>query len=145
MEKFFIDYLLSQIPVWIWPVIAVIGLVSNLFFRVVSKLPYLKQISMIGRPVSILVLLFGTFMAGGAGVNSVYQQRIKQVQAEVDLANKQSVQTKVRIKKVIVEKIKVVKQTQIKVVHDVQRDAAVIDKECKVAPQAINDLNEAAK
>jgi hypothetical protein len=145
MENFFIDYIVSQIPVWFWPFVAVLGVIANLIFRVLEKLPYIAHISLIGKPVSAVVVLLAVFMTGGAGVNAVYQDHIKKIQAEVDVANQQEVKTEVRIQKVIVQKIKVVQQTQVKVVHDVQRDAVVIDKECKVAKEAIIDLNEAAR
>jgi hypothetical protein len=145
MIDWLVQHLINEIPVYVWAVVAGAGLggylVSGLLGAITAIKPYAKLIHI----VSIVVFAFGVFMTGGAGVTAAWQERIKLKQQEVEAAQKKAQAANVKIKYVVVQKLKVIHDKQVVVKHDIQRDAAVIDSECKLAPQAIKDLNEATE
>jgi hypothetical protein len=133
------------LPSWIWPAISVAGLVIYFFAGVIGHIPQFKAWAYLIKPLGIATILGGVFMFGGAGVTSIYEARVKDLESQIQVAAQKSQDTNVQIKTVYVDRVKVVKDTQIKVVHDIKQDAVKMDSECKVDALAIKDLNEAAK
>lgn len=145
MFDFFVSHFINHVPVWVWAMVAGAGAGVYALTSILGLFPGIKPYLWLFRLVSIIVFTFGVFMAGGQGVTEVWQQRIAAKQAEVDAATAKSKTANVKIKYVIREKLKVIHDQRVVVKHDIQRDAVKIDSECRVAPEAIKDLNEATK
>lgn len=145
MLAWLIDNVLAHIPVWIWTTMATIGVIVYIISGIVERIGIFKLDAELVRLISILVFTTGIFMWGGAGITAIFQKEVAAKQAEIDAAVQKSKETNVVIEQQIVYRDKIIHDKQVVVQHDIARDAAVIDSECKVAPQAIKDLNEAAQ
>lgn len=145
MFDWIVQHIIASIPLWIWAAAAGGSIVLFAIAKLLGKINRLKIYTLLIKTISLIVFTVSVFLAGGSGVAKVWQEEIKAKQAEVDAATAKSKSANVKIKYVIRNQIKVIHDKQVVVQHDIARDAAVIDSECKVAPQAIKDLNEATQ
>jgi hypothetical protein len=67
------------------------------------------------------------------------------MEAKVAEAEQKSAKANTVIKKVYVDRVKVVKQDVVVVQEKIKEIEKIIDKDCRVAPEAIQLLNEAAR
>ena len=122
--------------------IGLVGTLSSYFIRFIPPLfPYAGLIKTIG----IVLLVVGVYFRGGYGVEMEWRARVAEVEAKVAAAEAKSKQVNTVIQKVYVDKVKVVTDTKIVIQEKIVEKEKIIDAECKVAPDAITILNEAAK
>ena len=91
------------------------------------------------------MLVVGVYFRGGYGVEMEWRARVAEVEAKVAAAEAKSKQVNTVIQKVYVDKVKIVTDTKIVIQEKIVEKEKIIDAECKVAPDAITILNEAAK
>jgi hypothetical protein len=139
-----VEQILGHIPTVIWPLVAGAGLGFALLFRLLGKLPQVKAISFLFRPLGLLAFVGGIFMWGGSGVADIYQAQIKIQQQKDAVAEVKSNDANVQIKTVYVDRIKYVHDVQTKVKTQIVHDAVQIDKSCTLDPAVAKDLNAAA-
>jgi len=145
MLDWVVQHIIASIPLWIWAVTAGVSIVLYAIANLLGKINRLKLYTILTKLISLVVFTVSVFLAGGSGVAKVWQEEIKAKQAEIDAATAKSKNANVKIQYVIRNQLKVIHDKQVVVQHDIARDAAIIDSECKVAPQAIKDLNEATQ
>ena len=145
MFTWLIEHLLSALPAWLWMFVAAGSIAVYFLAGIIGKFPQVKPYALFIKPVALIVTGISIFFWGGSGVADMYNKRVDELNTELATAKSASKGANVEIKTVYVDRVKVVKDTQVKVVHDIQRDAAQMDATCKVDPSAIKDLNEAAK
>jgi hypothetical protein len=145
MYTWLIDLVLSSIPSWLWLVGAGSAIGIYLASGVLSHFPGISIYAKFLKPVSGIAALLCVFMYGGAGVQTIWEEKIRLAQAEADKKaaqaeqlNKDLERERKKKQEVITRQIEVVKE---KIV--VQKE--VIDAKCEVAPEAVNILNEAAR
>jgi len=95
--------------------------------------------------VSILLFCSGVYWYGGYTTEMLWREEVAKLEAKVAEAEKQSVKTNTVIKKVYIDRVKIVKQDVVVVQEKIREVEKLIDKDCKVAPEAIQLLNEAAR
>ena len=123
----------------------VVGFAASFFFGfVVRWLPAIAPYRMIIQIVSIVLLVAGVYFKGGYGVEMAWRARVAEMEAKVKVAEEKSKQANQEIKTVYVDKVKIVKETQVVIQEKIKNVEVKIDAQCKVAPEAIVILNEAA-
>jgi hypothetical protein len=95
--------------------------------------------------VSIVLFCSGVYWYGGYTTEMIWREQVAALQQQVADSEKKSVETNTVIKKVYIDRIKVVKQDVVVVQEKIREVQKIIDQDCRVAPEAINLLNEAAK
>jgi hypothetical protein len=147
-------WLLSFLPdsflLFIVNSVLIAGIVSTVIsFCFINKLarrfPSLAPYYWLLQILSIVVLVAGVYFKGGYSVEQEWRDRVAKLEEQVKLAEAKSAQTNTVIQEKIVTKTKVIRDTQI-----VNRDRIVekrveIDKDCVVAPEAIDIHNAAAR
>jgi len=145
-------WLMSWLPdaflIWAINLILLIGLagtvVSVMFKTVIRYLPQLIPYRTALQVASVLVLILGVYLKGGYDVESMWRERVKELEAKVALAEAESKVVNTEVKEKIVERVRVVKETQV-VIQEKLRDVQVtVDSQCKIHPKVIDILNEAA-
>ena len=145
-------WLMSWLPdaflIWVINLILLIGLagtvVSVMFKNVIRYLPQLIPYRTALQVASVLVLILGVYLKGGYAVESMWRERVKELEAKVALAEAESKVVNTEVKEKIVERVRVVKETQV-VIQEKLRDVQVtVDSQCKIHPKVIDILNEAA-
>lgn len=141
--------MISLIPAgvlnWIINLTLIAGL-TGLFAGWLGKwIPFYGTYAKILKPIGIVLLCVGLFFKGGYVNELAWRAKVADLEEKVKASEEKSKETNVQIKTKVVEKIKVVKQVQVVVQERIVKDTAKIDADCKVAPEAVSILNDAAK
>lgn len=145
MIAWLFEHILGSLPVWLWPVITVLSALVYFVTKFLSRLPQIKAIAYILVPSAAVAASTSIFLFGAASVSTVWQDRVKEMESRVALAEKQSDEKNNEIKTVYVDKVKVVHSVQVKVQQQIVHDAAKMDADCRLDPSVVKDLNEAAR
>ena len=144
-----ITWMLSLIPDvilnWIYWAIIAIGL-TGMFAGWFSKfIPvYGKYIGFI-KPVGIALVVLGVWLRGGYDTEMAWRAKVEEAQAKVAKAEAASKDANAKLETERNKKTKVRTEYITTVKERIVKDTQIIDAECKVAPEAIKDLNDAAK
>ena len=145
MLAFFPDALLAWIINTIL-VAGIVGFVASLFFDyVVRWLPTIAPYQLLIKLVSIALLVVGVYFKGGYSVEMAWREKVAELEAKIAISEQQSVVVNEKIVTVYKDRVKVVKETQIVVQEKIKEVEIRIDSECKIAPDAVDILNEAAR
>jgi hypothetical protein len=144
--------MLSFIPdamlAWVVNTILIAGIISfvaSFFFGyVVRWLPAIAPYHLLIQIISIVLLVSGVYFKGGYSVEMAWREKVTELEAKVAVAEQQSKEANTQIQTVYVDRVKVVKEKQIVIQEKIKTVEAKIDSICKVAPEAIDILNEAA-
>jgi uncharacterized membrane protein YeaQ/YmgE (transglycosylase-associated protein family) len=146
--------MLSFVPdsllIWIVNTILVIGAVGSFlsFFvlhKLLNKIPALAPYYLLIQIVSAVLLVAGIYFKGGYDVEASWRDKIRVAQEKAALAEQQAKEANIKLDAEIKKKQQVVKENTIVYRDRIREVEKIIDKECKVAPEAIDIHNAAAK
>ena len=146
--------MLSFVPdsllIWIVNTILIIGAVGSFlsFFvlhRILNRIPALAPYYLLIQVVSAVLLVAGIYFKGGYDVEAGWRDKIRVAQEKAALAEAQAKEANVKLDAEIKKKQRVVKENTIVYRDRIREVEKIIDKECKVAPEAIDIHNAAAK
>lgn len=145
MFSWLINQFIGNIPTWVWPAGA--GAATLLFFMagILSHIPNVRPYAIFIKPISFIAILLCVFMYGGSGVAAILQENIKLMQGKVDEAESAQKVGNTEIKTVYVDRVKTVKETQVVVQEKIKEVEKKINADCRVDPEAIDILNQAAR
>ena len=145
MLEWALNLILSSIPAWAWLIGASGALATFLLSGVLSHFPGIKPYAMIIKPVAGIVTLACVFMYGGAGVQAMWEEKIRIAQEKADQAKKESEDFNKKLETERKRKNQVVTQYIDVVKEKIVVQKEVIDAKCEVPHEAITILNEAVK
>ena len=123
----------------------IIGFTASFFFGyVVRWLPSIAPYHLLIQIISIVLLVSGVYFKGSYSVEMSWRARVAEMEAKVAIAEQKSKEANTQIQTVYVDRVKVVKEKQIVIQEKLKTVEVKIDANCKVVPEAINILNEAA-
>jgi hypothetical protein len=146
MEQF--QWMFSIIPDailnWVyWGIIAV-GLTGVVAGWLGKWIPVYGKYAGILKPIGIAVLVLGVWLRGGYDTELAWRAKVAEAEAKVVAAEAKSKETNTVIQTQYRDKVKTVKEIQVVVQERIVKEAAKMDAECKVDPEAISILNQAA-
>jgi uncharacterized membrane protein len=130
---------------WVyWFIIAlgITGMFAGWFSKFIPM--YGRYIGYI-KPVGVALVILGVWLRGGYDTEMAWRDKVKEAEAKVAAAEVKSKDANVVVKKVYVDRIKTVKELQVVYKDRIKEIEKRIDAECKVAPEAVSILNDAAK
>jgi hypothetical protein len=141
--------LLSIIPtsllIWVINAVLLVGIVGTIAGFFIKFIPLVNTYRLLIQIVSIVLLVIGVYWKGGYGVELEWRARVAQAEEKVRIAEQRAAEANAEIKIKVVEKIKIVKEQQLVYRDRIIEKEKIIDAECKVAPEALDILNQAAK
>ena len=144
MLAFFPDAFL----VWIINIIlitGIVGFVASFFFGfVVRWIPTIAPYHLLIQVISIVLLVAGVYFKGGYSVEMAWRERVAELEAKIAISEQQSKEVNEKIVTVYKDRVKVVKEKQIVVQEKIKTVEVMIDSVCKVTPESIDILNDAA-
>jgi uncharacterized membrane protein len=147
-------WMLSFVPdsllIWIVNSILIAGAVGSFFaffllHRVVRWFPALAPYHLLFQIISAVLLVAGIYFKGGYDTEASWREKLRIAEEKARIAEAQAVEANNKIQTKIVEKVKVVKENTVVYRDRIKEVEKLIDKECKVAPEAIDIHNSAAK
>lgn len=142
---FLLNFIPDSFLIWAINAILLMGLVGTLSSYFIRFIPPLYPYAGLVKTLGIVLLVLGVWFRGGYDVEMEWRDRVKEVEAKVAAAEAESKKVNTVLQKVYVEKIKLVKDLQVVIQERIVEKEKIIDAECKVAPEALDILNEAAK
>jgi hypothetical protein len=143
-----IQWMFSIIPDailnWIyWAIIAIglTGMFAGWFGKFIPM--YGKYVEYL-KPIGIVLVILGVWLRGGYDTEMAWRAKVEEAQAKVAKAEEASKDANTKLEAKIKEKVKVRTEYITTVKERIVKDTQIIDAECKVAPEAIKDLNDAA-
>jgi hypothetical protein len=123
-------------------IVGLLGALSSYFIRFIPTLiPYAEAVKIAG----VVLLVIGVYLRGGYSVEMEWRAKVTKVEQKVAIVEKKSDEANIVVQKVFVDKVKVVHDTKVVVQEKIVEVEKIIDSECKVVPDAIDILNQAAK
>ena len=123
----------------------IIGFTASFFFGyVVRWLPAIAPYHLLIQIISIVLLVSGVYFKGSYSVEMSWRARVAEMEAKVAIAEQKSKEANTQIQTVYVDRVKVVKEKQIVIQEKLKTVEVKIDANCKVVPEAIDVLNDAA-
>jgi uncharacterized membrane protein YraQ (UPF0718 family) len=147
-------WMLSFVPdsflIYIVNAILIAGAIGTFFtffilHRVVRWLPALAPYHLILQIISIVLLVAGVYFKGGYGVEMEWREKVRIAEEKARIAEQQAKELNTKLDAEIKKKQKVIVENKIVYQERIKEVATVIDKECKVAPEAVDIHNSAAK
>ena len=113
----------------------------SFILRVLPPLiPYTGMVRILGTFLTVV----GIYFFGSYSTEMSWRDKVAELESKVAISEKKSADANVKIQTVVKEKIKYVKETRVVIQEHIKNVEAKIDSMCKVAPEAVDILNEAA-
>lgn len=142
---FLLHFLPDGFLFWIINLILVLGLIGTLssyFIRFVPFLfPYATPIKITG----IVLLVLGVWFRGGYDVEMSWRAKVNEMQAKIEVAEKQSKEANKEIEKKVAEKIKNIKDNVNVNYQTIEANRNAINAECKLSDTAWMLYNRASQ
>jgi uncharacterized coiled-coil protein SlyX len=142
-------WILSFLPDWFLQLVihgmVIIGLILTFGGNLLKMFPPLATYSVMAKQVGIVVLVIGIYFEGGLANESKWQSRVKELEAKVAVSEEKSKTANAEIAGHYKQQQSAAKQQQILLQERIVKVREQIDAECKVPPEAIKLLNEAAE
>jgi NADH:ubiquinone oxidoreductase subunit 6 (subunit J) len=139
-----IMWMLGFVPTVVWHfllIISTLTLAATYFLRII---PFVRTHAIVLRLTAVAVLLLTVWMLGGISNEAKWQARVQELEARVAAAEKAAAEANSQIETVYVDRIKVVKEIQYVVRKDIADSASALDANCRIIPEAVDILNQAA-
>jgi hypothetical protein len=95
--------------------------------------------------VSVILMVFGTFMIGAVYNNDAWLVKVKALEAKVVIAEQEAKKETVRVETKIVEKTKIVREKGEQVIQYIDREVIKYDSQCVIPNEFVKALNDAAE
>lgn len=147
-------WLLAWVPdsvlIYVVNTILIAGAVGSFFsffllHRVVRWFPAIAPYHLILQIISAVLLVGGIYFKGGYDAESSWRQRVADLEAKVKESEEKSKQVNEKIVVQYRDRVKVITDTKVVVQEKIKEVEKIVDAQCKVTPEAVNILNEAAK
>ena len=124
----------------------IVGCVVSFFFGFfVRWMPWIIPYRMILQLLGLILLITGVYFKGGVGVEMEWRERVKIAQEQVKAAEERAEKINKDLEKEKKDKDKIVAESKKKIKETIVIQATTIDDKCKVSPEALSIINEAAK
>jgi len=120
-----------------------IGIYALSFFT--RFIPPLIPYSGIARIVGTILMISGVYFYGSYATEMSWRNKVSELETKVAASEAESKKTNIQIQKVYIDKVKIVKETQVVIQERIKEVVKRIDSQCTVDTEVINILNEAAK
>jgi uncharacterized membrane protein len=121
-------------------IVGIIGLIACFFVRYI---PIVGRYELIVKIISAILLAVGIYFQGGLAVEQKWQERVKELEVKIKIAEEKSKQENVKIVEKVVTKIKVQKEYVEVVKKEIEVNKNDINKDCTVNDKAIELYNKA--
>lgn len=140
----------DSVLIWIYGILFTAGITlylgSKLFRMFPFKyLPFVGQYPLLSEIGGVVLMVFGALLYGGYANEMEWRTKVAEAQAKVAKAEEASKDANKKLEEERKKKAKVRTEYITTVKERIVKETQVIDAECKVAPEAISILNDAAK
>ena len=137
-------WIVNFLPDFIFHALLLVSLLALVGSFVLDSIPFVSTNAKAIQLASAVVLAIALYFEGAIGDNNAWQARVAALEKQVAVAEAKSKETNTVIQYQYRDKVRTVKETQVVVQERIVKEAARMDAECRVSPEAISILNQAA-
>lgn len=140
-------WILEWLPSWIFYLILIIGLIGFLITYLLKFIP-IPALYMYRTPiqiVSMILIVYGVYMAGSIANNEAWEAKVKEVQTKLAEAEAEAAKETIKIVEKVVVQEKIVRQRGQDIVKVVEREVVKYDNKCEIPPPFIDLHNQATE
>lgn len=138
-------WLLSSWISYIVHAALIVGVIGTFFGSILNKVPFINNYASILRAIALPLFIVAVFAEGYLYASKSWIEEAKKYEEKVKVAEQQSKDANTKLSKELADKNKEIKQQQVIIKEKIKEVQVKVNAECKVAPEAINIHNEAAK
>jgi hypothetical protein len=140
-------WILEWLPNWIFYAILLIGLLlfAATYLLKIIPIPALYVYRTPIQIASLMMIVFGVYMAGSIANNESWLAKVREVEAKLAEAEVKAAQENVRIVEKVVVQRQVVKEKGKEIVQYVDREVVKYDNKCEIPQTFIDAHNRAAE
>lgn len=135
----------TSLILWIVNIAMIAGLTGILVSFFIKFIPFINIYRTPIQIISIIVFCSGVYWYGGYSTEMIWRDEVAKMEEKVKESEEKSKKVNKVIQKVYVDRVKIVKQDVVVIQEKIREVSNVIDKDCKVSPEAVNLLNQAAR
>jgi hypothetical protein len=137
-------WILKFLPDFIFHALLLISLLALVASFVLDSIPFVSTNAKAIQLASAVVLAIALFFEGAISDNDAWLARVAALEKQVAVAEAKSKETNTVIQYQYRDKIRTIKETQVVVQERIVKEAAKMDADCRVSPEAVSILNQAA-
>ena len=135
----------TSLILWIVNIAMITGLIGILVSFFIKFIPFINIYRTPIQIVSIIIFCSGIYWYGGYTTEMLWRDEVAKMEAKVAESEAKSKKVNKVIQKVYVDRVKIVKQDVVVIQEKIREISSNIDRDCKVSPEAVNLLNQAAR
>ena len=135
----------TSLILWIVNIAMIAGLAGILISYFIRFIPFINIYRTPIQIISIIVFCSGIYWYGGYTTEMLWRDEVARLEEQVRESEEKSKKVNTILKKVYVDRVKIVKQDVVVIQEKIKEVSNVIDKDCKVPAEAVKLLNQAAK
>ena len=138
-------WILKFLPDWIFYAVLLAGLAGIAASFVLKFIPFVSTYRIPILWAGGIATAFGLYMSGAISNEAAWLARVADLEKKVAAAEVKSAETNTQLVSKLAQKEKEIAAKQTELKNRIQQSAQAIDKECKLAPEVVSILNDAAK
>jgi hypothetical protein len=135
----------TSLILWIVNIAMIAGAIGILASFFIKFIPFINIYRTPIQIVSIIVFCSGIYWYGGYTTEMMWRDEVAKLEEQVKESEEKSRKVNRVIQKVYVDRVKIVKQDVVVVQEKIREISNTIDKDCKITPEAVDLLNQAAR
>jgi len=137
-------WILKFLPDFIFHALLLISLLALVASFVLDSIPFVSANAKAIQLASAVVLAIALYFEGAISDNDAWLARVAALEKQVAVAEAKSKETNTVIQYQYRDKVRTIKETQVVVQDRIVKETAKMDAECKIGPEVISILNQAA-
>lgn len=147
---FILHFLPDSYLAFIVDAVLLLGLIATVvtcFFLkyLIRLIPALAPHVFVAQVVSVAVFLCGVYFKGGYSTEMIWRERVREVEAKLEAAEKESQAATAKLEKKSREKVKVIQGRQVIVKQYIDREVTKYDNQCRIPEPFVRAHNNAAE
>jgi hypothetical protein len=137
-------WIVNFLPDFVFHALLLVSLLALVASFVLDSIPFVSTNAKAIQLASAVVLAIVLYFEGAISDNDAWLARVAALEKQVAVAESKSKETNTVIQYQYRDKVRTIKETQVVVQERIVKEAARMDAECRVSPEAISILNQAA-
>lgn len=137
-------FLLAIVPTILFHLLVAAGIAAILGSIFLKMIPFVDKYYIVLRIVGFVALLFGIFFEGATANQKAWEDKVKELEEKIRIAENRSIQENIKIVEKVVIKKEYYKERGKDLITYVDREIVKLDDSCKIPQEVVNVHNKAA-
>jgi len=121
------------------------GVIGTFFGSIVTRIPVIGNYGAIVKTIALPLLIVAIFAEGYLFASKSWIEEAKKFEEKVKIAEQQAKDANVKLGQELSDKNKAIKEQQIVIQERIKEVQVKVNAECKISPDVVKILNDAAK